>query len=152
MLETYVSKNWYCVEFNLTGSDLGFTTRFWISITELFVTMNSFTITERNKNQWIYQWICDIQIVLKLSYISLLRIIIFDYFTYDSQSTQIILKNVIHEFPKSMMKAPSLQKGPIKWVLFICPSVCPSVCDAFSSVSTQWIFKFFCMRIFSHIY
>ena len=126
MLETYVSKNWYCLEFNLTGSDLGFTTRFWISITELFVTMNSFTITERNKNQWIYQWICDIQIVLKLSYISLLRIIIFDYFTYDSQSTQIILKNVIHEFPKSMMKAPSLQKGSYKMSsvhLSICLSV-----------------------------
>ena len=126
MLETYVSKNRYCLEFNLTGSDLGFTTRFWISITELFVTMNSFTITERNKNQWIYQWICDIQIVLKLSYISLLRIIIFDYFTYDSQSTQIILKNVIHEFPKSMMKAPSLQKGSYKMSsvhLSICLSV-----------------------------
>ena len=126
MLETYVSKNWYCLEFNLTGSDLGFTTRFWISITELFVTMNSFTITERNKNQWIYQWICDIQIVLKLSYISLLRIIIFDYFTYDSQSTQIIQKNVIHEFPKSMMKAPSLQKGSYKMSsvhLSICLSV-----------------------------
>ena len=126
MVETYVSKNWYCLEFHLTGSDLGFTTRFWISITELFVTMNSFTITERNKNQWIYQWICDIQIVLKLSYISLLRIIIFDYFTYDSQSTQIILKNVIHEFPKSMMKAPSLQKGSYKMSsvhLSICLSV-----------------------------
>ena len=126
MVETYVSKNWYCLEFHLTGSDLGFTTRFWISITELFVTMNSFTITERNKNQWIYQWICDIQIVLKLSYISLLRIIIFDYFTYDSQSTQIIQKNVIHEFPKSMMKAPSLQKGSYKMSsvhLSICLSV-----------------------------
>ena len=88
--------------------------------------MNSFTITERNKNQWIYQWICDIQIVLKLSYISLLRIIIFDYFTYDSQSTQIIQKNVIHEFPKSMMKAPSLQKGSYKMSsvhLSICLSV-----------------------------
>ena len=126
MVETYVSKNWYCLEFHLTGSDLGFTTRFWISITELFVTMNSITITERNKNQWIYQWICDIQIVLKLSYISLLRIIIFDYFTYDSQSTQIIQKNVIHEFPKSMMKAPSLQKGSYKMSsvhLSICLSV-----------------------------
>ena len=62
LLETYFNKNWYCSEFNLTGRDLGFTTRFWISKTELFVTVNSFTITERIKNQWIYKWICDIQI------------------------------------------------------------------------------------------
>ena len=34
----------------------------------------------------------------------------------------------------------------------ICLSICHlSVCDAFSSESTQWIFKFFCMRIFCHI-
>ena len=29
MLETYWNKNGYCLEFDLTGSDLGFTTRFW---------------------------------------------------------------------------------------------------------------------------
>ena len=42
-------------------------------------------------------------------------------------------------------------RGPIKSVLFICPSVCPSFCDAFSSGSTLWIFWIFCMRIFCHI-
>ena len=36
--------------FDLTGSDLGFTMKFWISMTELFVTMNSFTISGRNVN------------------------------------------------------------------------------------------------------
>ena len=51
-------------------------TRFWISTTELFVIMNSFTITEGNKNQWIYQWMCCVQIIWKLSYINLLRIIV----------------------------------------------------------------------------
>ena len=53
VLETYLNKNCYCSEFDLTGCDSGFTTRFWISTIELFVIMNSFTITERNKNQWI---------------------------------------------------------------------------------------------------
>ena len=78
----YLNKNWYCLEFDLTGSDLGFTTRFWISMTELFVTMNSFMIAERNRNQWIYQWICDIQIIWKLSYLILLRIIVFELFEH----------------------------------------------------------------------
>ena len=80
LLEMYLNKSWYCSEFDLTGSDLGFTTRFWISMTELFVTMNSFMITEGNENQWIYQWICDIQIIWKLSYLILLRIIVFELF------------------------------------------------------------------------
>ena len=44
------NKNRYCLEFNLTDSDLEFTTIFWISMTELFVAMNSVTVTERNIN------------------------------------------------------------------------------------------------------
>ena len=32
------------------GRDLGFTAKFWISTIELFVIMNSFTITERNES------------------------------------------------------------------------------------------------------
>ena len=59
----YLNENWLCLEFDLTGSDLGFTTVFRISMTELFVTMNSFIIAEGNENQWIYQWIYDIQII-----------------------------------------------------------------------------------------
>ena len=81
MLETYLNKNCY-LEFDLTGSDLGFTTRFWIPMTELFDTMNSFMVTERKKHQWIYQWICDIQIIRKLSYVILLRIIVFELFEH----------------------------------------------------------------------
>ena len=53
----YLNKIWYCSEFDLTGTDLGFTTRFWISMTELFVSMNYFMITVGNKSQCIYQWI-----------------------------------------------------------------------------------------------
>ena len=44
------NKNRYCLEFDLTDSDFEFTTIFWISITELFVAMNSVTVTERNIN------------------------------------------------------------------------------------------------------
>ena len=82
LLEMYLNKSWYCSEFDLTGSDLGFTTRFWISMTELFVTINSFMITEGNGNQLIYQWICDIQIIWKLSYLISLRIIVFELFEH----------------------------------------------------------------------
>ena len=62
----------------LNGSWFG--TRFWIFTTELFVIMNSFKITERNKNKWIYQWICDIQIIWKLSYFNLLSSLKDHYF------------------------------------------------------------------------
>ena len=66
------SKCWGTTAVVLSQSpDLGFTTRFWTSLTELFVTMNSVTIAERNKNQWIYQRICDIQVIWKLSYVIL---------------------------------------------------------------------------------
>ena len=60
LLEMYLKKNWNYSQ--LTSHDLRFTTRFWISTTELFVILNSFMITERKKSQWIYQWIWDIQI------------------------------------------------------------------------------------------
>ena len=46
-----------------------------------FFIMNSFTITERNKNQQIYQWICDIQIKWKF-YLNFLRIIISELFEH----------------------------------------------------------------------
>ena len=59
---------------------LGFTTRFWISTTELFATMNSFPITEKKK--FMYQWICGIQIIWKLSYLILLRITVFELFEH----------------------------------------------------------------------
>ena len=28
--------------------------------------MNFFTVAERNKDQWIYQWICAIQLILEV--------------------------------------------------------------------------------------
>ena len=35
-----------------------------------------------NKNQWIYQWICGIQIIWKLSYVNLLTVIVFEFFEH----------------------------------------------------------------------
>ena len=56
--------------------------RFWISKPEPFVVMNPLMMTEKNKNQWIYQLICDIQIIWKLSYINVPRIIVFELFEH----------------------------------------------------------------------
>ena len=113
------------------GRDFGLMTRSSISKTELFVIMNSLTITEKSKNQWIYQWICDIQKIWKLSYINLLRIVLLTlnyvdcilflhwFFPYGSQSIQIIKM-------KNMIKPLSWQKGSIKSHPIICASVCLS--------------------------
>ena len=106
-LEMYVNKNWYCLEFDLTGSDLRFTRRFWISMTELFGTIYSFMVTEWNESQWIYQWICDIQIIWKLSYLILLRIIVFELFENWTMLIVflflvLIISKFILEFPKNM--------------------------------------------------
>ena len=80
MRENYLNKTWCCSEFDLMGHDLGFTERFWISTIELFVIMIFFTITERNKIVGVWQWICEIQITWKLSYLNLQRIKIFELF------------------------------------------------------------------------
>ena len=63
------------------GRDLGFMTRFWMSMTKFFDIMNSFMIAEINKTPWFYQWICDTQIMWKLFYVILLRIIVLSFFT-----------------------------------------------------------------------
>ena len=55
---------------------------FW-DLWQSFEFLNSllwWTISERNKNQWIRQWICDSQLIWKLSYVNLLRIIVFEIF------------------------------------------------------------------------
>ena len=136
----YLNKSWYCLKFDLTGSDLGFTTRFWISMTELFVTMNSFMIAERNRNQWIYQWICDIQIIWKLSYLILLRIIVFELFEHWTMLIVFLfLVLIISKFYSWISEKhdwTSNFSSPIKSVLFLCPSVCLYACDAFSLGST----------------
>ena len=90
------------------GCDFGFMARFWISTTQLFVIMNSFTITERNKNQWIYQWISNIQIIWKLSYINLLRIIVWTL-----------------NYVDCIFEPPAVA-GRVLWIR-VCPSFHPSV-------------------------
>ena len=72
MAETCLNTNWYCWKFDLTGCDLGFTARFWISFwNDFFVpfemisllwtlSVNSVKISGFGKN-------CDVQIIWKLS-------------------------------------------------------------------------------------
>ena len=64
LLQTYLNKNRYCLEFDLRRRDLGFTTRFWIFMNSLLAF---FTMTERNKNQCIYLLIIFLFFVLILS-------------------------------------------------------------------------------------
>ena len=141
-----------------------------ISMTELFVIMNSLTITEKNKNQWIYRWICDIQMIWKLSDVNLLSIIVFELLKrwimfivslflvlIFSIWLTIKLNNSIKFCSQISEKIWSnlylCGRGPIKSVLFVCPSVCLSVRrDAFFSGFTLRIFLIFCMRVFCLIY
>ena len=74
-------------------------------MTELFITMNSFKIIEGNENQCIYQLICDIQIIWKLSYLISLRIIVFELFEQWAMLIVFLflywlLPNFILKFPK----------------------------------------------------
>ena len=64
-------------------------------------------------------------------------------------------------FPNSWKAWSNLhicKRGPIKSVLFICPSVCLSACLSvclsvtFLSGSTQWFSLIFCMGIFLYVY
>ena len=114
-----------------------------------------FQHNKETKNQWIYQSICNIQIIWKLSYINLPRIIVLELFghwtmlivflffvlivPYGSQSSQITYENFILEFPKNMIKFASLLKRSYK-ISPVCLSICPSTCDAFFSGSPLQIF------------
>ena len=128
--------------FDLTGSDLGFTMKFWISMTELFVTMNSFTISGRNVNgsvsfkQYVKVMLPNFAkdhcfwTLWTLNYVDCVPFSCIDYF-------QILFSN----FQKTLLNLELYGgRNPIKSVLFICPSGCFYVCDAFSSGSTPWIF------------
>ena len=77
-----VNKNCSCLEFDIAGRNLGLETRYCIFATELFVIINSFMITQRNENQWIYQWIYDIHVIWKLSFVNLLRSFVFELFEH----------------------------------------------------------------------
>ena len=98
-------------------------------------TMNSFTITERKENQWIYQWICDIQIVWTVSYLILQRIIVFELFEHWIMLIVFLfLVLTISKFYSWIFEkhdwTSNLAAGvlPIISVLFICPSICLSFC------------------------
>ena len=118
--------NFYFLEFKITGCDLKFITRLWISMIELFVCYHELFHSNRNKNQWIYQWICEIQIMWKLSCIFatdhlirnslntklcwLYSFTFYWFFPYSSQTGQIIEEHFVLEFLKNI-KPPSLWKG-----------------------------------------
>ena len=94
------------------------------------------------KSMDFYQWICDIQIIWKLSYLTLLRFIVFNslntelcclycfflywFFPYDSQSNQ-ITKLLFSNLGRACSNLYLCWRGPLKSVLFVCPSVCLSV-------------------------
>ena len=83
-------------EFDLTGRDSWFPTKFWIFTTEFFVIMILFTKRLNDEILWNYRWICDIEIIWKLSqpfeHWTKLIVFIFLYwfFPYCSQSSQLI--------------------------------------------------------------
>ena len=138
---------------DLTGSDLGFTTRFRISMTELFITMNSFKITEGNENQCIYQLICDIQIIWKLSYLISLRIIVFELFEHWTMLIVFLflywlLPNFILEFPKHDWTSQLCSRNPVKSVLFICPTVWLSLMHFLQDLLSRF-FWFFAWEYFA---
>ena len=103
-----------------------------------------FMITERKKNQWIYQWIFVIQIIWKLSYVNLLRSIAFELFErwtilivflflalilsiWLTTKPKWFKKILFSNFRKTWLNLHLCGKVPIKSVLFACPSVHPSV-------------------------
>ena len=106
------------------------------------------TITGRNKNQLKnFQWICDIQVIWKLSYLNLLLIIIFELFEH--WTILIVFSNYRKTWSKLHLFGVVLQNQSCSPAHL---SVCPAVCGAFFSGSTQWILLIFCMSIFCHIY
>ena len=118
----------------------------------LIVIMNSFIITERCKNQWIYQWICDIQnmkvILLKfvkdhcfwtfwtLNYVDCIPFHSIDSFHIVHNQAKQFKEIFFSNFRKAWSNLHFYGSGPIKSVLFICPSLCLSICDAFFSGCT----------------
>ena len=126
---------------------MGFVTRFWDFMTELFVIMNSFMIAEINKNKWIYQWFYDNQIIWKLSCVNLVRTILVELFELWTFWTMLIVYvpfsgsesfHMAHNQAKYFKKILFSNfwktsnrylcgRGPVKSVLFICPSACLSI-------------------------
>ena len=129
IFETYLNENWFCLEFDLTGTDLGFTTRFWISVTEFFVAMNSFTITVKWKSRDLSMdlWHSNkMKVILPnfakdhpfwtlwtQNYVDCIPFSCIDYF-------QILFLN----YRNTWLNLQLCSRGPIKSVLFICLSIC----------------------------
>ena len=139
LLEMYF---WYCLEFDWTSSDLWFTTRFWISMTELFYN----ELFHNNRGKWksmdlsMDLWHSNYTKVIlcnfakdhcfwtlwTLTYVDCIPFSCIDYF-------QILFSN----FQKTGLNLQLCGRNPIKSVLFICPSDCLSV---HFSEDLPWIF------------
>ena len=138
--------------FDLTGSDLGFTMKFWITMTELFVTMNSFTISGRNVNgsvsfkQYVKVMLPNFAkdhcfwTLWTLNYVDCIRFSCIDYF-------QILFSN----FQKTWLNLQLCGWNPIKSVLFICPFVCLSVMHFPQDLlfGYFWFFAWGCFAIYT---
>ena len=128
------------------GCDFGSMTRFWISMTELFIIINSFMITVRSKNQLIYQWVCGIQIIWKLSCVNFLRVIVWAlnsafflywFFPYGSQSSQIIQSRLNHS---CLVDLFSLHFSGSKFLT--------NFGSNFVHLKFVWLHKLFCTQVF----
>ena len=97
---------------------LGFTTRFWISMTELFVTMNSFPITEKKRKSMHLSmdlWHSNNMKVILLNFakdhcfwtLRTLNCWLHSFFLYW------LFPNFIHEFPKNIQ--PPKTEPPTLW-------------------------------------
>ena len=115
-----------------------------------------------------FQWVCDIQIIWKLSHMNLLRIIVYELFEPWPMLIVFLFLVLILSIwliikannwrkcysPISKKQISIFAEGVLQIQSF--SSVHLSIywfpCDTFSSGSTDWVFLIFCMRIFCHIY
>ena len=118
-------------------------------MTKLFLTINTFVITEGSENQWIYQWICAIQMIWKLSnfakdhcFWTLWTLNYVDFIPFSciiSKSCSWVSKK--HDWTSNFVV------GVIKSVLSICPSVCISVMHFPQDLVCRFV-KFFAWEYF----
>ena len=123
LLETYLNKSWYCLEFDWTGWDLDFTMRFWIFMTELFVIMNCFTIAEgfisesvtfKYYESYLSNFGSLFLKSLKIELCWLYSFFLYWLFPYGSQSSQNVKKILFANFRKTYPNLHLCGRDPIK--------------------------------------
>ena len=97
----------------------------WFGIHDKVLNFHDWTLCY---HELCYHWICDIQIIWKLSYLSFWTLTTLNYvdcIPFSCIDFSIWLKIKPNNAWSTLHPC---EKGPIKSVLFICPSVCRSVC------------------------